>query len=428
MPRRNKSGEGSFETLASGKIRFRKTITLRNGKQKRLSSKAREDTRKGRKEARQEVDKLEEQYSKYGESITLKEFYYDEYVPQQILLGNIKESTKSKTYDTAFKKRILPILGSKKLTELKKKDIQTDFVNVLAKQETLRTKKPLSPKSIRNIVHALSACLEYAKYLEYIPENPAKGLKLPKKSKSEEEQMEYDEDFLNDEELIDFLKEIQIPGKYRTKNVILLLLYTGCRPGEILGLTWNHVKPDCLQIRQTLQEPRGKNSEPYLGTVKTEKGNRDLPRTANINLILEEQREEQKRSKKHFITELYLPWQPKFNLVFTQQDGSPLTAKMVYDDVEKAGTAIGLRYSNGKPKHIHPYTFRHTFITQILNHGIMPLEELSEYVGHKNTKTTLDNYRRGSRARIINNGAGVNDFFESMNQTTKAESKAESDG
>ena len=101
-----------------------------------------------------------------------------------------------------------------------------------------------------------------------------------------------DEDYLPLDEMQDFLYEISIPDKYSAKNVILLILYTGCRPGEALGLTWEAIKRDRIQIRRTLAERGGDGIE--LQSVKTAASNRDFPLTDNLAEIISEQKSFQK--------------------------------------------------------------------------------------------------------------------------------------
>lgn len=405
------NGEGSFDKLPSGKWRCRKTIMTPAGTYKTIQA-----TAKTKQKAAEQLRQKEEKYSLSVSDITVEEFS-QEYMEVGCSEGLIKRTTLEKTIRPTFKNRINPALGKKKLIELKRSDVQR-WVNELAHSKCLRKNQQLTKKGVEKILGVLKASLTWAVDMEYISHNPALRIKVPDLMTEEEtnaKKDQKDEDYLSEEELNRFFSEVKIPDKYPTKNVMLFMLYTGCRPGEALGLTWDSVEKDRIRIRKTLEEIHGQ--KPYLDRTKTAE-TRDIGRTSNIDAILLEQKEQQKKCQKLF----GLSWKPVDNLVFTQTDGKPFTAKMLYGQVGKVGKAIDLKNTKGAPRRLHPHSLRHTFITLMISSGTMTLSEVSRYVGHTSVKTTEKYYNLGKSEQNKRNAEKAESFFDAVELPERKES------
>ena len=87
----------------------------------------------------------------------------------------------------------------------------------------------------------------------HLPENaPNPAAPLRKNRRPNRGQM------LNREDLARLIRTLRAaPSRTKTSaNAILLMIYTGCRPGEILRLTWKAVKPRHLNLEKTKTGPR----------------------------------------------------------------------------------------------------------------------------------------------------------------------------
>lgn len=138
--------------------------------------------------------------------------------------NNVKELTLA-AYRSQIRNHIKPALGAIKLTALTTENIQS-YCNQL-----ICGKKPLAPKTIKNIHGVLHKALSKAVALGYIRFNPADNVTLPRIEKPQIKP-------LTDENVALFINAIK-GNKY--EYLYLTDLFTGMRMGEILGLTWDSI-------------------------------------------------------------------------------------------------------------------------------------------------------------------------------------------
>lgn len=170
-----------------------------------------------------EVEKGE--YSRQNE-ITFTEFaqmFLDKYAKP-----NLSDTTVI-NYKCMLNKYILDEIGSYKLNRLKRLHIQ-DLANKLLQEYNL------SSKTIKNYIKLISAILEKAIEWDYLKENVAKHVDIPKNyNKPKKEQEIY-----NNEEiklLFNALEDEEEPFK----TMVYVSFYTGARRGEVLGLRWKDI-------------------------------------------------------------------------------------------------------------------------------------------------------------------------------------------
>lgn len=117
---------------------------------------------------------------------------------------------------------IRPALGGMPLQAIQPLDVQ-DFCS-----KTLRKRKKLSPKTIRNVISVLRSVLRQGVLWKMIPSNPALGVVLPRVTKSQKRAATETEVGL-------LLEKIE---RSRFRMPFLIGLHTGMRSGEIAGLRW----------------------------------------------------------------------------------------------------------------------------------------------------------------------------------------------
>lgn len=131
-----------------------------------------------------------------------------------------------KYYKAQCNTHIVLSLGAVKLAELTAPQIQK-FYNALLRDG-------LVPKSVRNIHGILTKCLSTAVNVGYIRDNPANRVTLPRVEKKEVHP-------LTDEQAKDFLK-ISVGDEHEI--LLKVILFTGLREAEAIGLTW-----DCIDFQ-----------------------------------------------------------------------------------------------------------------------------------------------------------------------------------
>jgi len=135
-------------------------------------------------------------------------------------------------YKCQLNKYILNEIGTRKLDKLKKLHIQ-DLANKLYEDYNL------SSKTIKNYINLVSSILEKAVEWNYLKENVAKNVTIPKNyNKPKKEQEIY-----NNEEIKKLFKVLQNESD-PFKTMVYISFYTGARRGEVLALRWKDIDLD----------------------------------------------------------------------------------------------------------------------------------------------------------------------------------------
>ena len=167
------------------------------------------------------------------------------------------------------------------------------------------------------------------------------------------------------------------PLKWRT--ITKLLIITGCRRGEIMGLRWNRVDFQRSTIRIDTNLLYSPKRGIYESTTKTEGSVRTIKLPAETMELLKEYQHE------------YIDFQQKMGnqwhetgFLFVKEDGTPIIPDSITAWLRKFSKRRGL-------PHIHPHSFRHS-AASILIHSGTDVVTVSKRLGHANTSTTLNIY------------------------------------
>lgn len=171
-----------------------------------------------------------------------------------------------------------------------------------------------------------------------------------------------------------------------------LLVLTGCRLGEILGLYWSDLDVDArtLSIQRTLVEQRGIRNEggtkgsPVFNPPKTARSVRTLQASEALLHAFEHQRQLQEESR----SKAGDAW-VETGCIFTSSVGTPVWPTNYSARFRKFLAQNGLR-------HQHPHLLRHAFAQNALELGV-PIESVSRALGHASLAVTLDIYAKDQR-------------------------------
>ncbi len=276
-----------------------------------------------------------------------------------------------KSYKSKIEHHILPYFSGFLLSEIKKEDIQ-DWVNNL--------NKILKPSSVKVIVRVFSICLNDAVLEEKLDKNPIKEICLikdePKKakafSKEEQEKLE-NQIFLSEEH-------------FKSYFPFYLALYTGVRVGELTGLKWQDINWDdqYLIVQRSIQRVKFEDGESILVETKTKTvhSHRLIPLSCETLYWLKRWRDLTNTGS---------------NYVISGRNGKPMDSR-------------NLRYHFKKLKEISNvedlpfHSLRHSFATRCIESNAS-VTTLSELMGHKSAKMTLDIYTSsffGEKKKVIN--------------------------
>lgn len=311
--------------------------------------------RDGYWEAQQEENRLKnKKYNNY-ENITLNELFdmYLKHIENSLKLSSIKKYKGNYLY-------IRPILGSEKVFLLENKDILY-FHNYLDKTNKNSNKNAnklnLSLVYKRSIHVTLVSILNFGcKYIG-LKKNVASivgNFKMPNGNIKKEM------NFLEKEE---FDRFIQYEKNTIYKDFFTLLFYTGMRRGELLALTIGDVnfKTKEIKINKSINPKNGGKST----SPKTSKSNR----TIKMLTIVEDTLKKYKNNDND-------------KEIFGLSKIAPTTLARKCDNNCKHASIN---------KKIRIHDFRHSFASLCINNNI-PIEIISEYLGHENISTTLDIY------------------------------------
>lgn len=288
-------------------------------------------------------------------------------------MGGVKNRT-AERYESAIRVHIKPALGATKLDKLTAPMIQNMYNKMhRARLADPKGKAGLSPKSIKNVHGILHEALQRAVKLDYIRVNPCDGCELPRVVRHEIKP-------LSDTEAGAFLKEIR---GHKYERLFTVMIFSGMRQGEALGLRWSRVdlKAGTIRIDCQLQKERIKGGGGKYRIVETKTSNiRSVTLAPFVVSVLKEQKKAQAEQRLFFGS----GWKNDMDLVFTHEDGSHLTADTTYGCFKVIAKKIGVEAAR-----LHD--LRHTFATLSLQNGD-DLKTVSEALGHSNIGTTANIY------------------------------------
>lgn len=292
--------------------------------------------------------------------MTFKDLY-DMWLKQHRL--NVKPSTIA-TNRRFVEGHVLPHLGDMKLD-----DITVVYCQKLVNEWYEEYKQyPYFRKVTAQI-------MRYGEAMEIMKGNPMAKTILPRK-KEEEKKIQY----YTKEELQHFFECLEQYGNYKQLAFFRALAFTGCRKSEILSLQWKDIDlfNKTVSIGKTLAIDE--NLDIIIQTPKTSSSVREISLDDDTIKILSRWRSIQR--EEYFQMGFNTTSDKQF--VFTNVRNELYYPQIVND---------WLKYLIKKYKlpKITPHNFRHTHASLLLQAGI-PIKEVSERLGHKDIKITLEIY------------------------------------
>lgn len=275
-------------------------------------------------------------------------------------------------YGGHIRNHITPELGHYRLKALDAEALQ-GFVTYLSGKGTNAT--------VGAVWKTLSSILKDAVAKGRIPRDPRTGVVVPKTATKRGYPLAWD--------IIEAI-EAKMADRYRI--IATLAAETGMRQSECAGLCADQIDWGKKTIRVDRQLSRPKTGETaVLKDLKTTKGERDLPLSDHLCAALKRYLEDHPATARQ-MTRVYRDRSRKtisVRLLFTHDDGSPVTARDIQREWDKARTKAG------HPKDVHGsanfHRLRHTYACELINGG-MDAKAVMTMLGHANITTTFDTY------------------------------------
>lgn len=325
-------------------------------------------------------------------SITLNELF-DTYMSTK----ELKQSTRT-NYMYMYKNYVSDVIGKKRIGSIKYSEIKK-FYNSLILEKKF---KPNSMEIINTILHPV---FTMAVRDGYIRTNPSDGVMAEmKKSHNWEKPKRHALTEDQQQRFIDFVANSETYSHWLP--LLTVFLGTGCRVGEIIGLTWD----DCdfaegiISINHNLiyrQQDDGK-CEMHITTPKTESGKRIVPMFEAVRkALLQEKKQQMKQGFNSTIIDGYS------GFIFTNRCGYVHNPQTINRAIKRIYTACNeLERIQAKKEHRQPiliphfsvHNLRHTFCTRFCENET-DLKVIQEIMGHSDITTTMNIYNEATKER-----------------------------
>jgi len=274
-------------------------------------------------------------------------------------------------------KHVIPALGARKLVELTAEEVDGWLA---AKARTLST------VSVVRLLSILRSSIQRAQARELVRRNVALLCQAPRGTVGRPSKSL----------TLDQARAVLAAAEGTSMHAyVVVSLLTGARTEELRALTWDHLdldgQPPSIEVWRSVR--RG-------GETKTPRSRRTLELSDLARDALRTHRQLQREAR----LQAGSSWVDR-GLVFCTAHGTELDAANVRRSFRVVARAAGLNGETWTPREL-----RHSFVSLLSSLG-MPIEDIAHLVGHANTKTTEQVYRKELRPVLTKGARAMDGIF-----------------
>ena len=264
--------------------------------------------------------------------------------------------------------------GNLRIQDITRRDIEQIRQILLESGQT--------PEHLNICFAHLNHVLNNATIDETIIKNPCKALKPLKRTAEPINETKHRA--LTQEETIKFFAACKERNSYYT-HIFEMMIYSGLRVGEVSALYLTDIDKNYIYINKTVT--RNEIGGYIISeTPKTEKGKRNIPLNTDLRRIIADQ---EKQNRDFFgITFDKTP-------LFRSFDGKLLREYTINREIERICKAANINKFTC-------HAFRNTFATRFIEQRPQDFKILSEIMGHKDIKITLELYTHVMQENKVN--------------------------